>query len=147
MPRDRDMDRLQEEIAELFSDLWQVPGFAKGLRHGFRPAVDCFRTDEPAELTVVVDVAGADPRSLQIVASGRTLIVAGKRDRPRCDGQVYYRSEIEYGGFQREIQLAEDVSPQEARATYENGLLRIVLPIAPQPPRGHKVAIDVRSTS
>lgn len=144
MARDRDIDRLQEEVAELFADLWQVPGFAKGLRHGFRPAVDCFRTDDPAELTVVVDLAGAEAASLQIVASGRTLVVAGKRPRPRGAGQVYYRSEIEYGPFQREIQLAEDVDPQDARATYDAGLLRVVLPIASRP-RGEKVPIRVKA--
>ena len=144
MPRDRDLDKLQEEIAELFSDLWQVPGFARGIRAGFRPAVDCFRTDDPAELTVLVDVAGADPATIQIVASGRTLIVAGKRERPRCAGQVYHRSEIEYGPFQREIPLAEDVDSSAATATYDNGILRIVLPIA-QTRRGEKVAIEVRT--
>ena len=145
MSRDRDVDRLQREISELFADLWQVPRFAQGLRHAFRPAVDCFRTEKPAELTVLVDVAGVDPASLQIVASGRALVIAGKRPRPRCDGQVYYRSEIEYGAFQREVTLAEDVDTAAARATYENGMLRVVLPIA-QRPRGEKVAIDVRTS-
>ncbi len=144
MARDKDIDRLQEEVAELFADLWQVPGFAKGMRHRFRPAVDCFRTDEPAELTVVVDVAGADADSLQIIASGRTLVVAGTRPRPRSAGQVYYRSEIEYGPFQREIQLADDVDSHDAQATYAGGLLRVVLPIAPRP-RGERVPIEVRA--
>ncbi len=145
MARDKDVARLQEEVAELFADLWQVPRFAKGARYGFRPAVDCFRTDDPSALTVVVDVAGADASSLQIVAVGRTLVVAGKRPRPRGEGQVYYRSEIEYGAFQREIQLAEDVDPQDARATYDRGLLRIVLPLA-RTPGGGRVPIEVRAT-
>ena len=144
MARDRDLARLQDEVAELFADLWQVPGFAKGMRHGFRPAVDCFRTEEPAELTVVVDLAGADASSLRIVATGRALVVAGKRPRPRGERQVYYRSEIEYGAFQREIQLAEDVDPQGARATYDRGLLQVVLPIARRS-RGERVPIEVRS--
>ena len=42
----RDVDKLQEEIEELFADLWQVPRFS-GIRHGFRPNVDCFHTDDP----------------------------------------------------------------------------------------------------
>jgi len=48
----RDIDRLQGEIEELFADLWQVPRFA-GMRHGFRPAVDCFVTEDPHQLNVV----------------------------------------------------------------------------------------------
>ena len=35
----RDVDKLQEEIEELFADLWQVPRFS-GIRRGFRPNVD-----------------------------------------------------------------------------------------------------------
>ena len=31
----RDVDKLQEEIEELFADLWQVPRFS-GIRRGFR---------------------------------------------------------------------------------------------------------------
>jgi HSP20 family protein len=146
MARDRDVDRLQQEISELFADLWQVPRFAQGLRHAFRPAVDCFRTEDPAELTVVVDLAGVDPDALQIVASGRTLLIAGKRSRTRCDGRVYYRSEIEYGPFQREVRLAEDVDSSAARATYDNGILSVVLPLAPRP-RGEKVAIEIRTST
>jgi len=46
----RDVDKLQEEIEELFADLWQVPRFS-GMRHGFRPNVDCFHTDDPHALT------------------------------------------------------------------------------------------------
>ena len=53
-------DKLQGEIAELFADLWQVPRLA-GLRHGFRPNVDCFHTDDPHELTIVVELPGVDP--------------------------------------------------------------------------------------
>ena len=49
----RDIDQLQREIQELFSDLWQVPRFA-GTRRGFRPQADCYRTDDPPEIHVIV---------------------------------------------------------------------------------------------
>jgi len=49
----RDIDRLQREIAELFSDLWQVPRYA-GIRRYFRPAVDVYRRD--TELRIVVEL-------------------------------------------------------------------------------------------
>ena len=56
----RDVRLIHEELEELFADLWQVPRFA-GLRRGFRPHVDCYRTDDPPAVTVVVDLAGIDP--------------------------------------------------------------------------------------
>src|SRR5438552_16389338 len=84
----RDVDKLQEEIEELFADLWQVPRFS-GMRHGFRPNVDCFHTDDPHVLTVIVELPGVDPRSVKIVANERLLVVAGERKRPKVPGRVY----------------------------------------------------------
>jgi HSP20 family molecular chaperone IbpA len=37
--------------------------------------------------------------------------------------------EIEYGDFQRRIDLSEDVDIDAASTTYERGMLRIVLPL------------------
>ena len=139
----RDIDRLQGEIEELFADLWQVPRFS-GLRHGFRPAVDCFVTDDPNQLVVVVELAGVDPESIEISVAQRTLAISGQRARPRVDGQVYQQAEIEYGRFERRIPLGHDIAPASANAAYEAGMLRITLPVAKRPSRGRTVAIAVR---
>jgi HSP20 family protein len=136
------MDRLQEEIQELFADLWQVPRMA-GTRHAYRPQVDCFQSGEPPELTVVIELPGVDPDGVQLVATGRSLIVSGERRRMRCEGQVYNRMEIEYGPFYREITLPEEVDPAAARATYERGLLTVVAPVAQRLPRQERVSIEV----
>jgi HSP20 family protein len=139
----RDMDDLQQQIQELFNDLWQVPRFS-GLRHGFRPQADCYRRDDPAELHVVVELPGIDPERVQIVVSGRTLLVAGVRERRRLQGARVQQMELEYGPFQRQIVLSEDVDTQAASATYERGLLEITLPIAPAAPPQARVPIEVR---
>jgi HSP20 family protein len=123
---------LHAEIEELFSELWHVPRFA-GMRRGFRPMVDSYRTDDPAELTVIVEVPGIDPNSLTIVVSERTLAVSGERVRERSDGRVYQQMEIEYGPFARQIRLGEDVDPDRATAKYEQGIVTISLPIAAKP--------------
>jgi HSP20 family protein len=132
----RDVDQMHEELEELFADLWQVPGFA-GLRRGFRPPVDCYRTDDPPAVTLVVDLAGVDPGQVSIEVTERTVLLSGARKRPPHTGGVSYRQmEIEYGSFQRRITLAEDVDPAGAEATYERGLLKVVLPLAPKPRTG-----------
>jgi HSP20 family protein len=139
----RDVDKLHEEIEELFADLWQVPRFAAGLRRGFRPNVDCYHTDDPHELTVIVELPGVDPDTVKIVAGERTLMLVGERIRPKVDGRVYQQVEIEYGAFQRQVRLPEDVDPERAHARYDRGLLTISLPIADkEPPRG-RVTIHV----
>jgi HSP20 family protein len=139
----RDIDRLQAEIEELFADLWQVPRFT-GLRHGFRPPVDCFSTAEPHELTVVVELPGVDPETVEIVVEERALTISGERLRPRVKGQVYQQMEIEYGSFTRAVQLTEDVDVAAASATYEHGLLTVTLPIAARPTPRDPVPIVVR---
>jgi HSP20 family protein len=141
----RDVDKLQEEIEELFADLWQVPRFS-GIRHGFRPNVDCFHTDDPHALTVLVELPGVDPGSVQIVAGERVLLVSGERKRPKVPGRVYQQMEIESGPFQRQVRLVEDVDPERARATFDNGLLTIELPVVEHPRTG-RIAITVERSS
>jgi HSP20 family protein len=138
----RDVDKLQEEIDELFADLWQVPRFS-GIRHGFRPNVDCFHTDDPHALTVLVELPGVDHRSVQIVAGERVLLITGERKRPK-GGRVYQQMEIESGPFQRQVRLVEDVDPQHARASFENGVLTIELPVVEQRHTG-RIVIKVES--
>jgi HSP20 family protein len=136
-----DIDRLHDEIRELVDDLWNVPRFVVA-RRGFRPNVDCIRTDDPPELHVVVELPGVDPDAIQVVAGDRVLVVAGERCRPKVSGR-YQQMEIEYGPFQRRISLAEPVDTAAATARYEHGLLTVVLPIAPKPAPRERVTITI----
>jgi HSP20 family protein len=136
----RDIDQLQREIQELFSDLWQVPRFS-GLRAGFRPHVDCFRTDDA--LTVLVELPGIDPDKVDLFVADGTLYVAGNRARPSGAGQVYQQMELDYGPFRRQVALGADVDVAHAQATYQKGMLTIVLPLAQRPAAGERVVIEV----
>jgi HSP20 family protein len=120
--------RSRDEIEELFEDLWQVPRFVAGQQR-FRPQCDCFRLDDPPELHVVVELPGADIESVHVSAAGRALVVTGRRGRPRVEGARYRQMEIDYGEFERRLELEENVDASRATATYERGLLRIVLPL------------------
>jgi HSP20 family protein len=139
----RDVDKLQEEIEELFADLWQVPRFS-GIRHGFRPNVDCFHTDDPHLLTVLVELPAVDPESVQIVAGDRVLLISGERKRPKVPGRVYQQMEIESGPFERQVRLVEDIDPERARASLGDGLLTIELPVVEHPHTG-RIVITVVS--
>ena len=72
------------------------------------------------------------------------LLIAGERNRPKDSGH-YQQLEIDYGPFQRQVTLAEDVDPDRATATYERGLLTVRLPIAPQPAERQSISIVVTS--
>jgi HSP20 family protein len=141
--RKRDIDDLAGEIQELFADMWQVPRFSAGLRQGYRPQADCYRTDDPPALNVVVELPGVDPASVEVVVAGRALTIGGERSRPRVAGAHYLAMEIEYGTFKRTIDLDTEVDPTGVTATYDKGMLKVVLPIAPQR-REEKVSIEVK---
>jgi HSP20 family protein len=123
---------LQGEIQELIAELWQVPRFV-GQRHGFRPQCDCYRTDDPPALHLTFELPGIDPATLAIETTERTLVLSGRRERPQPPGARWHQVEIDYGPFERRIDLAEDVEPEVASTSYENGLLHLELPLAGHP--------------
>ena len=130
-------------MEELFAELWQMPRLSR--RHsGFRPQIDCYRTERPAAFHVVVDLAGVDPEKVQLFADEGTLIIAGERPRPRSPGRVYQQMEIDYGRFVRQVALGAEIDVDGAKATYKRGILTIVLPLAKKPAVAERVEIPVR---
>jgi HSP20 family protein len=140
----RDIQDAAEEIEELFADLWQVFPFSRGMRRGYRPQVDVLHGDDPAALTVLIELPGVDPDTVKLIAAPQALVIAGERRRPTNYGH-YEQLEIEYGPFQRKVVLSQDVDPERATATYDRGILRVVLPLAPKPVPGESVSIPVRT--
>ena len=143
MEKRRDFEHAAEEIEQLFADLWQVFPFSRSLRRGYRPQVDVYRSDDPPALTVQIELPGVDPDDVRLLASAQALLIAGERRRPKDCGH-YQQMEIDYGPFQRQITLAEDIDPENASATYERGILTVRLPVAPEPAPRESVLIAVR---
>jgi HSP20 family protein len=57
------------------------------------------------------------------------LVISGTRPVRRTEGRAYQQVEIPTGSFRRAVELGVDVDAEAARATFEDGLLRIELPI------------------
>lgn len=109
-------------------ELWDVARFS-GPRRGFQPQCDCYRTDDPPALHLVLELPGVDPADVRIVTLDTTLVVSGVRERPHPAAARYHQVEIEYGPFERRLELAEDVDTEAATATYEAGMLRLEVPL------------------
>ena len=143
MARRRDIDRLAE-LEELFADLWQVPRFAAGMRLTHRPQIDVFRTEDPPELTLVVELPGANPDALRIVLDGRRAarspVTASGRAPTGRSGTAARSSTARSSG---EVSLAFDVDVDEAKASYERGLLASCLPLTERAPAPMRVSIEV----
>jgi HSP20 family protein len=127
---------MRREIDDLFDDVWARAGFPRRNRAGFKPRVDVYYCGKPSKAIVTVELAGVDADSVNLELRGRTLIISGERKPSETEGRVYQQLEIERGDFAREISLGADVDAEQARATYEDGILRVELPIVtPKGPR------------
>jgi HSP20 family protein len=129
-------ERMRREMDELFGDAFDR-GLAPRRRGGFVPAVDVYYVGNPPRAVVRADLAGIDPAQLELEIRGRELILGGQRLAPAADQErLYQQLEIEHGPFRRVVALGADVDADNARATYEDGMLVVELPIAaPADPR------------
>jgi HSP20 family protein len=146
MARERDLfanfERMRREIDELFGDVWSRAGLSPRERAGFHPRVDVYYCGEPSMAIVKADLAGVDVENVRLEVRGRTLVISGERKARDTEGRVYQQIEIEQGPFVREIELGTDVVAEQARATYEEGILRIELPLALSPDEPREVPIS-----
>ena len=68
-------------------------------------------------------LAGVRTEDLALEIRGRHLILAGVRRSERSLGRSYQQMEIETGPFRREVELAMDIDPAAARASFTDGML------------------------
>jgi HSP20 family protein len=135
-------ERMRREMDELFGDVLERTGLARR-RAGFSPPIDVYYTDDPPRVVVRAELAGIDPDELALEVHGRELTISGHRRPEQAEGRVYHQLEIEHGPFRRVIPLGADVRGEEARAVYEDGLLRVELPVREREPSTRSVPIEV----
>ena len=128
-------DRMRREMDELFGDMLERTGLTRR-GGGFSPAVDVVYADDPPRAIVTAELAGVDADQLDLQIQGRTLILSGRRRPAAVEGGVYQQVEIERGYFRRMIELGAEVHPDQAKARYEEGMLRIELPLVQRRARG-----------
>jgi HSP20 family protein len=82
------------------------------------------------DLVVRVELPGIDPqRDVTIEVDDRELVVRGERRRREAvDDGAYYRLEATYGAFERRVPLPEGVDESGIIASFEAGVLEIVVP-------------------
>ncbi|MGI8414448.1 MAG: Hsp20/alpha crystallin family protein [Solirubrobacteraceae bacterium] len=121
-------DRMRREMDELFGDMFERTGLSRR-RSGFSPAVDVVYTSDPPRAVVTAELAGVQIDDLELEIQGRKLILAGRRGSAAIEGDVYQQVEIERGRFRRIVELGAEVRPEQAKARYEDGMLRVELPL------------------
>jgi HSP20 family protein len=145
--RERDLlvnfERMRREMDELFGDVWGQAGLSSGRpQPGFSPRVDVYYCGQPPKAIVKVDLAGVTLDSIGLEVAGRDLIISGERPIQETEGRVYQQVEIQAGPFRRVVELSADPLAEDARATYEDGILRVELPLRTSSPASRNVPIE-----
>jgi HSP20 family protein len=134
-------ERMRRDMDELFGDVLERTGLTRR-RLGFVPAVDVAYTADPPRAIVTAELAGVSMDELELEIQGRKLLLSGRRESPAVEGDVYQQVEIERGRFRRVIELGADVQADEAKARYEDGILRVELPLVAAEVRPRTVPIE-----
>lgn len=91
------------------------------------PPVDIYETNET--IVLALEVPGVERADVEILVQGPYLRVAGVRREPAGAGCMrWHQMEIAYGPFERVVVLPEEIDPEQVRATYLDGFLRIEIP-------------------
>jgi HSP20 family protein len=94
------------------------------------PAIEVDYKD--GNLVVSAELPGLDEGDINVQVVNDTLVIQGeRRDEREEDEEGVRRTEIRYGQFYRAIPLPEGAQTDQARAEFQNGVLRITIP-APQ---------------
>lgn len=127
-----DLARMHRDMDELLGDFWNQAGYrTRRPQTAFAPRVDVYYCgeDAPEKAVVKVELPGVSTDAVNIEVQGRTLVLSGQRPVRETEGRTYQQVELPSGPFRRVIELSVDVLADQAQATYEDGILRIELPI------------------
>ena len=94
---------------------------------GWLPSLDLYETSE--QLIVLVDVAGIQPKEVEVVVESKIVRISGNRCRPPDEKFTrVHRMEIDFGPFSHAVSLPAEVDPDGASSIYRDGFLVINLP-------------------
>ena len=121
-------EQARRDLELAFRALMPLRSTNAGTQNGcWRPALEVYEAGE--HLVITAELAGVDPASLDVQATGETVLVSGVRINRRDDSARRYREAgIAYGRFTAEVEMPWPADFDAAAATYLDGLLRISIP-------------------
>lgn len=129
------------DLDKFFSEEdWLLPVFPR--LEMIKPAMDIKETDK--ELVAEVEIPGFDPEKVEVSVEDGVLTVKGAMDEKKEEKEKgYWRREIRRGSFERMVRLPSPVKEEAVEATYEKGVLKVVMPKVKAKPSS-KVKIQVK---
>jgi HSP20 family protein len=134
----RELDRFRRDFDDLFDRF--LGGRFSRQSPGNGPALESYVDN--GKLIVRADLPGTDPKDVEITATGDQLIIRAKREQQHEEkGRDFIHREVAYGSFERTVKLPGGVNPDEIKASYNNGVLELTVPL-PEQARTRKVPIQ-----
>jgi HSP20 family protein len=119
---------LREEMDRLFGTPFGPIQRSAVSLHSWSPPLDVYQDKD--SFTVVVDVPGLKKENIDISLREQNLTISGGRAAEENRGEQGFRAERFYGSFQRTVRLPTRVDPNNVTASYQDCILKIVLPKA-----------------
>ena len=131
--------RMTEEFDRVLQPF--APGGDATASMVWTPPIEVFESD--GKYHVVAELAGLSPSDVRLEVENDELVIQGERqlERDRNEGGVHV-SERQFGYFYRRIPLPEGADPEQARATFRDGVLEIVMPAPKQKTEKRQIQIE-----
>jgi HSP20 family protein len=121
---------LRDELNSFFElPFWSSFGRAGQLFTGWSPALDLYQSND--NVIAAVELPGMRKEDIEISLHDGTLTISGERKREsNSNGDKAERTERYVGAFRRSIALPTLVDANKVSATYQDGILTVILPKA-----------------
>lgn len=118
----KDMDNMMERMLVEFKHLSSTGDRLK------RRDYDLVETDN--ELILSIDMPGIDPDDIEITITGNVISIEGRGVQERASGdENHHLIDKKKTAFSRSIPIHRRICLSKVRATYENDVLQIVMPM------------------
>jgi HSP20 family protein len=136
----RDMLSMRTAMDRFFDDDFRPFQWLSGAYSG--PALPLDVTTDADSVTIEAALPGIRPDDVDITVENGAVTISGKTaDERSAEEGSYVLQEIRRGSFSRTVALPSGLEPDKARATFENGILRLEIPKAEQlKPRQIKIS-------
>lgn len=134
---------LERRMGKYFNDPltyvdWATPEFPTA---AWVPVVDIF--EEPEFLRIVAEIPGVKPENVKISVEDNVLTIQGTKEQIAQETtEKVHRYERTYGAFERSFTLPATLNPEAIKATYEHGLLTLVLPKV-EKAKARQITVDI----
>ena len=136
-----ELHRIHDRMERMFG-AWGQMGTEK--MHGMEvPGVDVQEHDN--DIIVTADMPGLTKDEIKLdVTADNVLEISGekKAEKEQKEHEGFVRHERSYTGYYRAVRLPAPVDKTKAKATYNNGVLSITLPMT-RKPEGKKSEIPI----